>query len=140
LRPQDLVLEITESVALLDVSYESKRLNELAAAGFSLAIDDFGTGYSGLAQLHAMPIDTLKVDASFTARLDTEDGRRIVQAIVQMAHALKLGTIVEGVESNDDVDYLSSLDVKHMQGRHFGEPMPAGVVDMLLAQQAAALA
>jgi len=137
LHPQDLVLEITESVALLDVSYESKRLNDLAAAGFSLAIDDFGTGYSGLAQLHAMPIDTLKVDASFTARLDTEDGRRIVQAIVQMAHALKLGTIVEGVESNDDVDYLSSLDVKHMQGRHFGEPMPAGVVDMLLAQQAA---
>jgi diguanylate cyclase (GGDEF)-like protein len=140
LRPQNLVLEITESVALLDVSYESKRLNELAAAGFSLAIDDFGTGYSGLAQLHAMPIDTLKVDASFTARLNTEDGRRIVQAIVQMAHALKLETIVEGVEAKDDVRYLISLDVTHMQGRHFGEPMPAGVIDMLLAQQAAEMA
>ena len=135
--PQDLVLEITESVALLDASYESKRLNELAAAGFSLAIDDFGTGYSGLAHLHAMPIDTLKVDSSFTARLNTEDGRRIVQAIVQMAHALKLQTVVEGVESQEHMRFLASLDVTQMQGHHFGEPMPAGVIDMLLAQQAA---
>jgi diguanylate cyclase (GGDEF)-like protein len=135
LSPADIVLEITESVALLDVSYESKRLNELSAAGFSLAIDDFGTGYSGLAQLHEMPIDTLKIDASFTARLDTESGRRIVQAIVQMAHALKLITIVEGVETSDQVRYLSTLDVSQMQGKHFGEPMPAGMVEMLLAQQ-----
>ena len=134
--PADIVLEITESVALLDVSYESKRLNDLSTAGFSLAIDDFGTSYSGLAQLHEMPIDTLKIDASFTARLDTERGRRIVQAIVQMAHALDLETIVEGVENRDDVRYLASLGVGQMQGRHFGEPMPAGVVTMLLAQQA----
>jgi diguanylate cyclase (GGDEF)-like protein len=135
LSPADIVLEITESVALLDVSYESKRLNELSAAGFSLAIDDFGTGYSGLAQLHEMPIDTLKIDASFTARLDTENGRRIVQAIVQMAHALKLLTIVEGVETPEQVRYLATLDVSQMQGKHFGEPMPAGMVEMLLAQQ-----
>jgi len=140
LRPEDIVLEITESVALLDASYESKRLHELAAAGFRIAIDDFGTGYSGLAQLHAMPIDTLKVDASFITRLNTEDGRRIVQAIIQMAHALKLDTIVEGVENADDVRYLASLDVARMQGRHFGEPMPAGVVEMLLAQQASEMA
>jgi len=137
LTPQDIILEITESVALLDVSYESKRLHELAEAGFTLAIDDFGTGYSGLAQLHQMPVRKLKVDASFTARLDTESGRRIVQAIVQMAHALKLETIVEGVETQADLAYLTSLGVAQMQGRHFGEAMPAGVVDMLLAQQAA---
>ena len=134
--PGDIVLEITESVALLDVSYESKRLHDLSAAGFSLAIDDFGTGYSGLAQLHEMPIDTLKIDSSFTARLNTERGRRIVQAIVQMAYALDLATIVEGVETPDDVRYLASLGVGQLQGRHFGEPMPAGVVDMLLEQQA----
>ena len=63
-----------------------------------------------------------------------------MQAIVQMAHALKLNTIVEGVEEKDDVRYLISLDVTHMQGRHFGEPMPAGVINMLLAQQAAEMA
>ncbi len=138
--PQQLELEITESVAMENPERTSALLLRIRAMGVGLAIDDFGTGYSGLAQLHAMPIDTLKIDASFTARLNTEDGRRIVQAIVQMAHALKLDTIVEGVEEKDDVRYLVSLDVTHMQGRHFGEPMPAGVIDMLLAQQSAEMA
>ena len=90
LKPQDVILEITESVALLDLNYESKRLHELHDAGFSIAVDDFGTGYSSLSQLHRMPVDILKIDTSFTSRLDTEDGRRIVQAIVQMADALNL--------------------------------------------------
>jgi diguanylate cyclase (GGDEF)-like protein/PAS domain S-box-containing protein len=135
LRPSDLILEITESVALLDVSYESKRLNELAAAGFELAIDDFGTGYSGLAQLHEMPIHTIKIDASFTARLNTENGQRIIQAIVQMAQALRLETVVEGVENSLDALYLMSLGVRQMQGHFFGDPAPAGLCDMLLGQQ-----
>lgn len=65
LKPQDVVLEITESVALLDLNYESKRLHELHDAGFSIAIDDFGTGYSALSQLHKMPVDILKIDTSF---------------------------------------------------------------------------
>jgi diguanylate cyclase (GGDEF)-like protein len=135
LTPSDLILEITESVALLDVSYESKRLNELAEAGFELAIDDFGTGYSGLAQLHQMPVQRLKVDASFTARLDREDGQRIIQAIVQMAQALGLTTIVEGVENPEQARFLQSLGVRQMQGQLFGDPMPAGVCDMLLARE-----
>ena len=134
LHPSDLILEITESVALLDVSYESRRLQELAASGFELAIDDFGTGYSGLAQLHEMPVSRLKVDASFTARIGSEDGQRILQAIVQMAQALNLNTIVEGVERAEQVQYLQRLGVREMQGQYFGDPMPAGVCDMLLAQ------
>lgn len=136
LTPADIILEITESVALLDVSYESRRLQELADCGFELAIDDFGTGYSGLAQLHQMPVRRLKVDASFTARLHTEDGQRIVQAIVQMAEALRLETVVEGVEKAEDARYLMELGVRQMQGQYFGDPMPAGVCDMLLARQA----
>ncbi len=135
LKPQDIILEITESVALLDVSYESRRLQELAERGFELAIDDFGTGYSGLAQLHQMPVRRLKVDASFTARLGSEDGQRIVQAIVQMAQALRLETVVEGVETPEDCRYLLSLGVREMQGQLFGDPMPAGVCDMLLARE-----
>ncbi|MEO1767273.1 sensor domain-containing phosphodiesterase [Thiobacter aerophilum] len=137
LSPTDIILEITESVALLDVSYESRRLQELADSGFELAIDDFGTGYSGLAQLHQMPVRRLKVDASFTTRLHTEDGQRIVQAIVQMAQALRLETVVEGVENAEDARYLMQLGVRQMQGQLFGDPMPAGVCDMLLARQAA---
>lgn len=134
LTPQDLILEITESVALLDLSYESKRLQELRNAGFSLAIDDFGTGYSALSQLHSMPIDTLKIDSSFTSRLDTKDGQRIVQAIVQMADALNLKMIVEGVETEATVTYLQSIGVNYMQGHYFSEAVTAGVCQMLLQE------
>lgn len=134
LKPKDLILEITESVALLDLSYESKRLQELHDAGFNLAIDDFGTGYSALSQLHAMPIDILKIDSSFTSRLDTSDGQRIVQAIVQMADALNLKMIVEGVESDATVKYLQSIGVHYIQGHFFSEASPAGVCQLLLQE------
>ncbi len=134
LKPNDLILEITESVALLDFSYESKRLQELAAAGFSIAIDDFGTGYSALAHLHQMPVDILKIDASFTSRLDTDDGRRIVQAIAQMADALGLKMVVEGVEDAHTVHYLQGLGIYHMQGIHFSDAVPAGLCQTLIQQ------
>lgn len=132
LKPQDIVLEITESVALLDLNYESQRLNELREAGFSIAIDDFGTGYSSLSQLHKMPVDILKIDTSFTSRLGTEDGRRIVQAIVQMADALNLKLVVEGVETIEAVLYLRSLGVSQMQGYYFSAAVPAGMCGGLL--------
>ena len=132
--PQDLILEITESVALLDVAYESKRLNELSEVGLGIAIDDFGTGYSALAQLHQMPVDILKIDGSFTARLHMEDGRRIMQAIVQMADGLNLETIVEGVEQGADLRFLNSLGVFYMQGFYFNDPVPAGMCETLLAK------
>jgi len=132
LKPQDVVLEITESVALLDLNYESKRLHELHDAGFSIAIDDFGTGYSALSQLHKMPVDILKIDTSFTSRMDTEDGRRIVQAIVQMADALNLKMVVEGVEKLETVVYLRSLGVSQMQGHYFSAAVPAGMCGSLL--------
>lgn len=132
LRPADLVLEITESVALLDFSYESRRLEELHSAGFPIAIDDFGTGYSALSQLHEMPVDILKIDRSFTSRLNTEEGRRIVQAIVQMAEALHLEMIVEGVEDGATAAYLRAIGVTQMQGFHFSEAVPAGVCQMMI--------
>ena len=134
LAPQDIILEITESVALLDISYESQRLAELTQAGFAIAIDDFGTGHSALSQLHQMPITMLKIDASFTSRLDTEDGQRIVQAIVQMADALKLGMVVEGVETLEAANYLKALGVIHMQGFFFSDAVPGGICEMLMQQ------
>ena len=130
--PQDLIIEITESVALLDATYESKRLNQLVAAGFELAIDDFGTGYSALSQLHEMPVKILKIDGSFTSRLQTEHGRRIVQAIVQMADGLNLGLVVEGVETRESAEYLQTLGVRYMQGVYFSEAIPAGMCEMMI--------
>jgi diguanylate cyclase (GGDEF)-like protein/PAS domain S-box-containing protein len=134
LAPQDIILEITESVALLDISYESKRLHELSVAGFSIAIDDFGTGNSALSHLHQMSVNCLKIDSSFTARLGTEDGRRIVQAIIQVADALKLEKIMEGVETLEAANYLKALGVTQMQGHLFCDAVPAGMCEMLLQQ------
>jgi EAL domain-containing protein (putative c-di-GMP-specific phosphodiesterase class I) len=130
LRPDDVIIEVTESLALTDHARQSRHLKQLHNAGFKIAIDDFGTGYSSLSQLHDMPIDILKVDLSFTARLNSEAGRRIMQAIVQMAQALGLEVVVEGVETLEAARFLQGLGVDKMQGFHFSEPVPAGVCEL----------
>ncbi|QNM96872.1 bifunctional diguanylate cyclase/phosphodiesterase [Chitinimonas koreensis] len=130
LRPADVMIEVTESLALTDHARQSRHLRQLHEAGFRIAIDDFGTGYSSLSQLHDMPVDVLKVDLSFTARLNQEAGRRIMQAIVQMAHSLGMEVVVEGVETLDAARFLQGLGVEKMQGFHFSEPVPAGVCEL----------
>lgn len=125
LDPHDLVLEVTESVALMDVEFAEDRLRQLAAAGFTLAIDDFGTGYASLSQLHELPIGELKIDISFVRRVHTEEGLRMTQGIVSMAQALRLRTVAEGVEDEATARVLRELGVDILQGYHFGRPCPA---------------
>jgi len=119
------VLEITESVALMDVEFAEERLRQLAQAGFTLALDDFGTGYASLSQLHELPIGELKIDISFVRRVHTPEGLRLVQGIVSLAKALRLRTVAEGVEDDDTSMLLSELGVDVLQGYHFGRPCPA---------------
>lgn len=130
LRPEDVILEITESVAVTDYARQLKHLRQLAAAGFQLAIDDFGTGYSSLSQLHEMPATIIKVDVSFAQRLNTEEGRRVMQAIVQLAQGLQMQTIIEGVESVETARFLQGMGVDYLQGFHFSEPVPCGVAEL----------
>ncbi|SFN29427.1 PAS domain S-box-containing protein/diguanylate cyclase (GGDEF) domain-containing protein [Formivibrio citricus] len=132
LRPGDVVLEITESVALTDYARQMKHLRQIVDAGFQIAIDDFGTGYSSLSQLHEMPVQFLKVDGSFSQRLHTEDGRGIMQAIVQLGQLLKLDVIVEGVENRETAQYLNEIGVRRMQGFYFSEPVPPNVAELSL--------
>ncbi|WP_342620097.1 EAL domain-containing protein [Rhodoferax sp. GW822-FHT02A01] len=122
LQPRDIQLEITESVALADVTYADERLRSLAAAGFSLSIDDFGTGYASLSQLHDLPIGELKIDISFVRRLHTEDGYRMVQGILGLAKALRLSTVAEGVEDADTARLLGEMGVDLLQGYFFARP------------------
>lgn len=131
LPPSAVVLEVTESVALLEVEFAEERLSQLVAAGFTLSIDDFGTGYASLSQLHELPVQELKIDISFVQRADTPDGLRILQAIVQLAHALGLRTVAEGVEGDQAVRTLRGLEVDILQGYHFGRPMPAQAINAL---------
>ena len=131
--PDEVVLEVTESVALMDVEYAEERLKYLAAAGFTLSIDDFGTGYASLSQLHELPVGELKIDISFVRRVFTPEGLRMVQAIVNLAQALHLRTVAEGIEDERTARALAELGVDVLQGYHFGRPCNAEELDVLLA-------
>jgi EAL domain-containing protein (putative c-di-GMP-specific phosphodiesterase class I) len=124
LGPEDVIIEVTESVALLDVANASERLEDLHHIGFHIAIDDFGTGYSALSQLHEMPVDELKIDISFVRRLLEPSGYSMVQAIIHLAKALGLKTIAEGVEDEATAALLKTLGADYLQGYHFAKPMP----------------
>jgi diguanylate cyclase (GGDEF)-like protein/PAS domain S-box-containing protein len=135
LAPDSIILEVTESLALLDVENAADRLAELKRAGFHLAIDDFGTGYSSLSQLHEMPVDELKIDISFVRRLDDSRGLSMVQAIISLATTLGLKTVAEGVEDEPCARKLRTLGVDYLQGYHFAQPMPKDDFDRWLAGQ-----
>jgi EAL domain-containing protein (putative c-di-GMP-specific phosphodiesterase class I) len=124
LSPQDVIIEVTESVALLDVAHASEHLADLHKIGFHIAIDDFGTGYSALSQLHEMPVDELKIDISFVRRIHESAGLSMVQAIIHLSKALGLQTIAEGVEDEATATLLTSLGVDYLQGYYFAKPMP----------------
>jgi EAL domain-containing protein (putative c-di-GMP-specific phosphodiesterase class I) len=131
LRPAQLVLEITESVALMDVDFAEDRLHQLHAMGFELSIDDFGTGYASLSQLHDLPVSELKIDISFVRRIHTSNGLRMVQGIASLAQALGLRTVAEGVEDAATGEILRRLKVDVLQGYHFSRPCPAETFEAL---------
>jgi diguanylate cyclase (GGDEF)-like protein len=129
LEPARLTLEITESV-LMRTSIET--LEELKALGISLAIDDFGTGYSSLSYLDRLPIDVIKVDRSFVARIGTAEQAPLVRTVVQLGESLGLRTIVEGIETVEQLAALRDLGVSTGQGFYLAMPMEAGDLDAIL--------
>jgi EAL domain-containing protein (putative c-di-GMP-specific phosphodiesterase class I) len=124
-----VIIEVTESVALLEVAHASQRIEDLHRIGFHIAIDDFGTGYSALSQLHEMPVDELKIDISFVRRIHEQSGKSMVRAIIQLAKALELTTIAEGVEDKATADLLIAMGADYLQGYYFGKPMPLNEFD-----------
>lgn len=126
MQPQLLELEITESTTMKDVEFASQVMQSIHSMGVQLAIDDFGTGYSSLAQIKRFPIDTLKVDRSFVRDLQSSAGdRAITQAIIAMGKALGLSVIAEGVETQEQEDFLRQYACDAIQGFHLSRPIPA---------------
>ncbi len=118
-------LEITESMLVHDIDATISQMLSLKEEGFSFSIDDFGTGYSSLTYLHAFPIDELKVDKSFVDKiLEGDVGINIVDTIVALANNLNFEVVVEGVESQQQVDILSQRAIDAMQGYYYAKPMP----------------
>jgi len=129
-----LELELTESVATGNPAAAMAMMERLHALGVRLSIDDFGTGYSSLAYLKRFPIHTLKIDQSFVRDIGTDaDDRAIVQAIIQMARALHLSTIAEGVENDEQARFLRAHGCDAVQGYRYCRPIePAAALQWIL--------
>ena len=126
LNPSLLQLELTESILMRDVNDTIKTLDYLKDVGVTIAIDDFGTGYSSLSYLKRLPLDLLKIDRSFVKELsERSDDAAICAAVVAMAHQLGLLVIAEGIETNDQLQFLRQQGCDQAQGYLFGKPMPA---------------
>ncbi len=126
MRPDQLVLEITESTLMDDPEAALSVLEDLKTLGVKLAVDDFGTGFSSLAYLHKFPIDVLKVDKSFVMEMGNRDeDTAIVRAVIDLGHTLGLEIVAEGVETSNQMEILQSLGCDMAQGYLFSHPLPA---------------
>ena len=130
-----LNLELTETAIMQNPDQAVVILSELKNMGVSISIDDFGVGYSSLSNLRRLPIDSLKIDASFVRQITTnKDDASIAAAIVAMAHSMNLNVIAEGVETLDQLDFLKTLKCDEIQGYFISRPVPGQEVLHLLAE------
>jgi diguanylate cyclase (GGDEF)-like protein/PAS domain S-box-containing protein len=120
-----LELEITESLIMADIEHGISSLQAIRALGLTIAIDDFGTGFSSLSYLSKLPVDTLKIDRSFVTDMTvTSEGLALISTIINLAHALKLKVVAEGVETEEQARLLRLLNCDEMQGYLFSKPVP----------------
>ena len=126
-----LRLEVTESVAVSDAARVRTILQELRALGVRVSLDDFGTGYCSLSYLQQFPVDTLKIDRSFVARItgEEESEGEIVRLIVGLARTLGIEVVAEGTETEAQVDYLARLGCGYAQGYYFSRPVEASQIE-----------
>jgi diguanylate cyclase (GGDEF)-like protein len=130
-----LEVEITESLLMESQQQACAVLSQLQAMGVATAVDDFGTGYSSLAYLRALPIDHLKIDRAFIKDLpDDDDAVAIARAIVDLGHALGFRITAEGIETQEQYDFLRNAGCDHGQGFLLGRPMPAADLQRWMAQ------
>ncbi len=128
-----LTLEMTESVLMERTDEVVELLRRIKTLGVRVAVDDFGTGYSSLSYLSRFPVDILKVDKSFVAQVDKEDGRgELVRTIVRLGESLRLETVAEGIETPGQRAALEAMGCTFGQGFLFARPMPADELDELL--------
>jgi diguanylate cyclase (GGDEF)-like protein/PAS domain S-box-containing protein len=132
---QWLGLEITESVALKDADYTLASLRDFRSMGLRLALDDFGTGYSSLSYLKRFPIQTIKIDQSFVRDLATDpNDAAIAAAVMALARSLKLTVVAEGVETEDQLEFLRAQGCRYVQGYLMSHPLPNDEFERFLAQ------
>ncbi|MBL8596188.1 MAG: EAL domain-containing protein [Devosia sp.] len=135
MQAQDLELEITEGILLEEASEATEALRLLRSTGIKIALDDFGTGYSSLNYLKRYPVDRIKIDRSFVSQLAPGSvSVAIVQAMVTLAHALKIEVTAEGVETHEQAEVLDALGCNIYQGFLFSAPVSPGNLEAVLRQ------
>lgn len=133
-RPAEVELEITESVLIDDFQGVYEKLKLLRSYGIRISLDDFGTGFSSLAYLKKLPIDTLKIDKSFIDTVMTDSATRVItESIINMVKSLGFESIAEGVEEEQQYEYLHSIGCDVIQGYLFGKPQSPQEFETLLA-------
>lgn len=134
--PHDVVLEITESYLLADSVLVMKNLNEMNELGFSIFVDDFGTGYSSLSYLAKYPIHGIKIDRSFVRDLtESPESKELIRSMIAMADALNLQVVTEGVETLEQLQIMTELGCRYIQGFLFTRPMNAMQAETFLVDQ-----
>lgn len=136
LLPQDLELEITETICAEDPDIIYKKIKDLQEAGFKVAMDDFGSGYSSLNMLKEMPLDIIKMDLKFLDGGDNEEkSRNILQTLITLAHSIGLSVVVEGVETNEQVEFLRGIGSYYVQGYYFSRPVDCETYETMLTKE-----
>ncbi len=133
-----LKLELTESMIVEDTASTADMLSELRTLGVQVQIDDFGTGYSSLGYLQRLPIDTLKIDRTFVSRIGNDrSGSEIVRTILALAHDMGMKVVAEGIETDEQLSKLKSMECEYGQGYLFTRPVDSQAVGALLAKSLA---
>ena len=136
LPPEHLKLEVTESSVIQNPDVCIAKMRNLRAKGITFSIDDFGTGYSSLSYLKRFPIDTLKIDRSFISdAMNSKGDQEIIKTIIAMARNLNIDAVAEGVETQEQKDFLASYGCNSMQGFFFAHPVPVDKFKDLLERQ-----
>lgn len=136
LAAQQLELEITEGIFLNITDEVRDTLDKLTNNGVKLSIDDFGTGYSSLSYLKQLPINTLKIDRSFIMSIPKDkDDTQIASTIITMAHSLGIDVVAEGIETEEQLEYLNTLNCARGQGYYLSKPQPAKAITAFLKEK-----
>jgi polar amino acid transport system substrate-binding protein len=131
--PEHLILEITESVAMENISKTIDIMNQLREKGVTFSLDDFGTGYSSLNYLKNIPINHLKIDKQFVQNLQRQTFEEVVvRSIIEIAHRMELTVVAEGIETLEQKEALASYNCDIAQGYYYSKPIPHQEVEELL--------
>ncbi|CAM5204484.1 Phytochrome-like protein cph2 [Ureibacillus acetophenoni] len=132
INPRYIKIELTENIGLVDLKRAKQIINDLKLEGFESSVDDFGIGFSSLSYLHQLPVNELKIDRSFINNINDNGGSAIVKTIIELARSINLTAVAEGIESEEQLEFIREMSCNVAQGYYFYKPMTLEKVDELL--------